>query len=131
MNTERVKRLAKEQAAQWSELAATSAGRATGGSSEPTTGAYWPLGSVRPGVSGLAAEIEVTSVWADGQTLHLDIRPVDSDELVPVLIDLESVSDEEGDDLIQTLIFARITELVASDRWRRRHETGSPIVLAP
>ena len=63
--------------------------------------------------------------------MHLDIRPVDSDELVPVLIDLESVSDEEGDDLIQTLIFARITELVASDRWKRRHETGSPIVLAP
>lgn len=129
MQDERVDRLAKAQTAQWSELAAASTGRATDGSSESTAGAYWPLGSVYPGTSGLSAQIEVISVWAEDQTLGLNVRPVDSDELVPVLIDLAPVSDEEGDDLIQTLIFARVAELIASDRWVRRHETASPFLL--
>lgn len=130
MRKERVQRLANAQVAQWSEYAATSTGRATDdGSSESTAGAYWPLGSAHPGVSALSAQIEVISVWAEDQTLGLNVRPGDSDEIVPVLIDLAPVSDEEGDDLIQTLIFARVAELVASDRWIRRHGIASPFLL--
>lgn len=61
--------------------------------------------------------------------MTLSIRPRDSEEVVLVLMDLADVDDSESDDLIESLIFARVAELLASPRWSSRGENAAAIML--
>ncbi|MFC5676314.1 hypothetical protein [Aeromicrobium endophyticum] len=121
MDERHVERIARAQALQWDESPAV-------GSGDGSVGAYWPLGDAAPGAAATAGRADVVSVWAEGQLLNLALRPRDGNESVAVQIDLASV-DEADDDLVHTLVFARVAELVASDRWARRHELAAPLVL--
>jgi hypothetical protein len=122
MDEKHVERIAKAQAHQWGESPAV-------GTGDGVAGAYWPLGAAAPDGSATAGRVEVVSVWAHGQVLTLALRPRDSDESAVVQIDLAPTADPEDDDLVHTLIFTRVAELVASDRWARRDDASSPFVL--
>ncbi|MET0821210.1 MAG: hypothetical protein ABWY58_09610 [Aeromicrobium sp.] len=122
MHEKHVERIAEAQAHQWAESPAV-------GTGDGAAGAYWPLGAAAPDGSATAGRVEVVSVWAEGQRLNLALRPRGSDDSVVAQIDLAPTDDTEDDDLVHTLVFVRVAELVASDRWARRQEIDSPLVL--